>query len=146
MGLFDSIKSKAAGTPTTSPQGEKELAIMDIERRMHSLEQASLNEISVLKSKIAEECRKVGEATHEMYAAGNLDIENTKALLDGITDLKQAVYEKETKLDEILSRYSEELLILRPPQPSGQAFCEGCGSGYDSGEDDFCTNCGAQLT
>ena len=145
MGLFDGIGTKGARAAQEQPLDEKSLAILDIERKMKSLEQASQIEISALKANVAEECRKVGAAMHMMYVAENIDIENVKGLLDGITGLTQVVREKEAKLSEILARYTEELQILRPLPADGQAFCTNCGTAYIVGEDAFCENCGNNL-
>ena len=119
--------------------------IIDIENKKKTIAQASNNEQNVIRQKIHEIYGKVGEATYDLYVDGSFEIEKITDTLESLRSLHQTLKEKQAKLDEILNRYDEELKILRPAPPAGQAQCPGCGTAYIPGEMLFCAKCGNKL-
>ena len=119
--------------------------IMDIENKKKTIAQASNNEQNVIRQKIHEIYGKVGEATYDLYADDSFEIEKITDTLESLRSLHKTLKEKQAKLDEILSRYDEELKILRPALPTGQEICPSCRTAYIPGEMLFCSKCGGKL-
>ena len=120
-------------------------AIADIESKKRAITQASTNEQNIIKDKINNEYKRVGETTYTLYKENKFEIGKITADLDTISELHQNLEEKVTKLKEIIDRYDEELSILRPPPPPGSENCPGCGEYYMPGEMMFCRKCGNKL-
>ena len=126
---------------------ETSKAILDIESKKRTIAQASNNEQNVIKTKIIDEYRKIGETSYTLYESGNFAVEKIAGMFQTIKGLYQTLDEKQAKLNEILGRYDEELKILRPApvSQSGQAVCQNCNSAYIPGEMLFCSGCGNKL-
>jgi hypothetical protein len=124
---------------------ETSKAILDIENKKRAITQASGNEQNSIKAKIDDEYRKIGETSYALYADGNFEVEKITVMFETVKGLHQLLEEKQVKLNEILSRYDEELTILRPAPPAGQEQCPGCGAAYIPGEMLFCSTCGGKL-
>ena len=124
---------------------ETSKAILDIESKKRAIAQASNNEQNAIKTKISDEYRKLGETSYALYESGNFEVEKIAGMFQTVKGLYQTLDEKQAKLNEILSRYDEELKILRPAPPAGQETCPGCGAAYIPGEMLFCSTCGGKL-
>ena len=120
-------------------------AIRDIENKKKAIAQASNNEQNVIKQKINEAYGKIGESAYALYVEGDFNTEKLTETFESLKDLHKALSEKQAKLDEILSRYDEELKILRPAPPSGQEACPNCSALYIPDEMLFCSSCGSKL-
>ena len=146
MSLWNNMKQTISGGNQQQPVlDETSKAIMDIENKKRTISQASANEQNVITSKINDEYRKIGETSYAMHIAGNFEVDKISDMFETITKLNISLEEKQTKLNEILSRYDEELAILRPAPPEGQAFCKDCGTAYIPGEMMFCAKCGCRF-
>jgi len=143
MSLWKDVKQAFSGENQQLDETGK--AILDIENKKKAIVQASNNEQILIREKIDEEYRMVGETSYTLYAEGNFEIERVSAMFGNIKVHYKTLDEKQAKLREILNRYDEELQILRPAPPEGQAFCKDCGTAYISGEMAFCSNCGNKL-
>jgi len=133
---------------TQQPQqvlSEADRAIMDIENKKRTISQASMNEQNAIKSKISEEYRKIGETSYSLYIEDGFELDKITGMFETIRGYYQTLDEKQVKLNEILARYDEELAILRPAPPAGQAACPNCGTGYMPGETLFCSKCGSKV-
>lgn len=122
-------------------------AILDIENKKRAIAQASDSEQNVIKSKISDEYRKIGETSYRLYIEDSFDVEKISGMFETVKNHYQSLDEKQTKLKEILSRYDDELKILRPaPTPAvGQEVCPSCGGAYLPAEMLFCSKCGGKL-
>lgn len=120
-------------------------AILDIENKKKTITQASKNEQDAILGKIDDEYKGIGETAYTLYKSGNFEIEKIAEMFQTVKDLYQTLDEKQAKLNEIISRYDEELKILRPAPPAGQAICPSCGNSYIPGEMLFCNKCGTKL-
>ena len=125
---------------------ETSKAIIDIENKKRAISQASENEQNAIKAKITDDYRKVGETSYQLYVEGIFELDKISEMFETIKRHHQTLEEKQAKLADILSRYDEELSILRPTPPVGQAFCKDCGTAYIQGETVFCSNCGNRLS
>ena len=121
-------------------------AILDIENKKKTISQASSNEQNSIQSKINEAYKNVGEIAYALYDEGSFSIDKVQGIFESIKDLHYALGEKQTKLNEILGRYDEELEILQSALPVGEAACSGCGLLYTPGEMRFCRKCGNSLS
>jgi len=126
-------------------QAKTSNAIRDIENKKAAISQASQNEQDAIKAKISEEFRKIGETSYALHMEGTFEIEKLNDMFETIKNYYQTLDEKQVKLCEILSRYDEELEILRPAPPAGQYACKNCGTEYTPGEMLFCRKCGNKL-
>jgi len=140
-GFWSDIKSTFKGPE----MDETTKAVMDIENKKHTITQASLGEQNMNRTRINELFREVGEAVYAMHNEGNVDISKVADKFEAVKEQNRQLEDKQTKLQEILDRYDEELLILRPPPPEGQVFCPGCGSPYILGQTQFCGGCGYRV-
>lgn len=120
-------------------------AILDIENKKQTITHASNNEQNSIKSNISDEYRKIGQITYALYKGGTFDIEKIAGMFETVRDLYQTLSEKQAKLSEILSRYDEELKILRPLPTGGQGICPHCSFAYIPGDMVFCARCGNKL-
>ena len=124
---------------------ETSKATLEIENKKRTITQASNNEQNVTREKIAGVFMAVGETSYKLHTEDAFDLEKILGMFETIKELNQSLDEKQTKLNEILSRYDEELKILRAAQPGGQMACSNCGAAYTSGETIFCTSCGNKV-
>jgi DNA repair exonuclease SbcCD ATPase subunit len=130
-----------------APLDETSKAIQNIENIKQTIAQASNNEQNAIKAKINDTYRNIGETSYKLYTENSFELEKITNMLETVKTLYKELSEKQAKLSEILSRYDEELKILRPaPVPlADQAVCPSCGNGYMPGEMLFCNNCGTKL-
>ena len=142
-GFWNEIKQSFSGSKEELDETSK--AILDIENKKKTITQASNNEQAAIREHISGEYRKIGETSYTLYEEGCFEIEKIANMLIKVRELYQSLSEKQAKLDEILSRYDDELKILQPAPPMGQAICHSCGSAYLPGEMLFCRVCGTQL-
>jgi len=80
-----------------------------------------------------------------LHVKGEFEVEKINGMFETVKAHFQTLDEKKAKLVEILGRYDEELRILRPAPPEGQANCPNCSTGYIPGEMLFCSKCGNKL-
>jgi len=145
--FWNDVKStfSGQGPGPQPPLDEAGKAIWDIENKKHAITQASHNEQNAIMGQINEEYRKIGESSYTMNKEGSFELNKLTGFFEAIDGLNIALAEKEEKLADVLSRYDEELAILRPPPPPGQALCPNCGALYIQGETIFCGSCGYKL-
>ena len=145
-GFFNELK-QSFSSPKQAPQqlDETSKAILDIENKKRAITQASNSDQNAIKTKINDEYRKIGETSYALYAGGNFEVEKITSMFQTVKGFYQTLDEKQTKLNEILGRYDEELKILRPAPPTGQETCPGCRALYAPGEMLFCSTCGGKL-
>jgi len=142
-GFLNDIKKSFSGSKQELDETSK--AILDIESKKRTITQASENERNAILSKINEEYRKIGETSYTLYIEGSFEAGKIVSMFETIKGFYQTLDEKQAKLSEILDRYDEELKILCPAPPEGQAVCPGCGAAYIPGEMLFCSGCGGKL-
>lgn len=120
-------------------------AILDIENKKKTITQASKSEQDTIRGKIDDAYRSIGETAYTLYESGDFEIEKIAEMFQTVKDLYQTLDEKRAKLNEIIGRYDEELKILQPAPPAGQAICPNCGNSYIPGEMLYCNKCGTKL-
>lgn len=120
-------------------------AILDIKNKKKTITQASKNEQDALRGKINDEYRIIGETAYTLFESGDFEIEKIAEMFQTVKGLYQTLDEKRAKMNEIIGRYDEELKILQPAPPAGQAICPNCGNSYIPSEMLYCNKCGTKL-
>jgi len=144
-GFLNDLKKTFAGPGPKPELDETSKAIMDIESKKNAISKASMNEQNAIKSKISEIYRRIGETSYKLHKEGVFDVEKIISMFESVTEHLNALEENQTKLDEILGRYDEELKILKPAPPAGQLSCPNCSAAYVPGETVFCSSCGNKV-
>jgi len=160
--FFDNLFEK--DTPTKKLQTE----ISNTEFKMNSLIAPLQGEIRAAQQEIDRQMLKIGQSVYVGHVEGNGEI-NFGIItphIEQITATKSLIAEKEAKVSEFQTRYTEEIEILKaslanlaqesgsttnkPPESTNasvaaKAFCPHCGNTYTQGEDAFCVQCGTRL-
>ena len=142
-GFLNSIKQSFSGPQQELNETSK--AILDVENKKKAINQAAISEQGAIRIKINNEYMRIGETAYRLYGKGNFEVEELSDMFATVNDLQQELIEKQAKLNEILSRYNDELKILNPAPPVGHTKCPSCGASYIPGEMLFCTVCGNKL-
>ena len=120
-------------------------AIVDLENKKNAFSQAAMDEQNAIKLKISDVYRKIGEMSYALYIEGDFEVDKITDMFETVKCHFQSLDANKAKLDEVLARYDEELKILRPSPPEGQAVCSNCGTAYIVGETVFCSGCGNKV-
>ena len=148
-----------------TPELERKLMaeIENTEFKKQSIIAPLQNEIRMAQQKIDQMLHQIGYEVHSNHLSGSTEQADLKAHFDFIGDQKAFIKEKEAKIDEFVSRYDEEIGMLKAnlnqmmtpsaPYPMQQqasagaqtAFCGECGTQYTPLKDTFCGGCGNKL-
>jgi hypothetical protein len=139
---------------------QKEIEGMELKKQ--ALLAAVTAEIQAAGQRKDNELYLIGSAVYKAHAAGVPAEAAISVHFENIAGLEKLMAEKEAKIQEIASRYDEEIGILtaqtelakhpREPEPA-PAFvpvqsgpvCVKCGKAFNPEEDMFCIGCGNKL-
>ena len=158
--FFDNLFEK------DTPAKKLQIEISNTEFKMNSLIAPLKGEIRAAQQEIDRQMLKIGQSVYVGHAEDNINFELITPYIDQINATKSLIAEKEAKVSEFQSRYTEEIEILKsslanlaqesadktnkPPESTtasvaAKGFCPNCGNPYAPGEDAFCVQCGTRL-
>jgi hypothetical protein len=142
---------------------QKEIEGMELKKQ--TLIAAVQGEIQTARRQKDSELYQIGVAVYDAHINGTAVEDTLAGHYNGIASLEKLIAEKETKMQEIASRYDEEIGMLNtqlgfspqpqaamPGMPLPQAFTPGPGvpfqqaQGGSTGAGAFCDKCGAPYT
>lgn len=126
----------------------EEKAVNELIGKKEMLMSAVQKEINTINLQITNEYQYIGYVVYSSYtenSVADVDVSKFHETLSKIDGYKKNITEKEIKLQEICTRYDDEIKILKNSLGIQEEICPTCKRPYNKNVDKFCMGCGSKL-